>query len=347
MPHRRATRAAYAVMLVLVSVAWTGFAVNAADVRPSGRLALVQGSGGEVQIYVVNAAGTGLRRLTSGPGRKMGPVWSPDGRRIAFVWEGPGGTQIAVMNEDGSGMRRLTDGPGRSLFPTWSPDGRRIAFARESGTGPQVHVVNLDGSNDKRLTGPPAANDAPAWSPDGRHIAYLSTAPGGVTELFVMEPDGAGKRQIPVRATGTKPGVRGVAWSPDGRHLAVVTRVSQSQDEISVINLDGSNQRRFSTGYAPAWAPDGARIAYTVTHAGDAEIYVRGLARGPARLLTDRQWISVRPTWSPDGRYIAFLSVRTVPNAAYVIRADGSGERWVAPVYTDFSVLPLLAWRPR
>jgi plastocyanin len=75
-------------------------------------------------IYVINADGSGLTRLTT-DAHSGNPAWSPDGRRIAFTR----GSEIYVMNADGSGATRLTNNPGQDNAPAWSPDGTKIAFA--------------------------------------------------------------------------------------------------------------------------------------------------------------------------------------------------------------------------
>src|SRR5262245_26682584 len=77
-------------------------------------------------VWVMNADGSGQRRLTRNTSWGEGPVWSPDGRRIAFVrvrdWSS-GLSDIYVIHADGTGQRKLTAGSG----PVWSPDGRKIA----------------------------------------------------------------------------------------------------------------------------------------------------------------------------------------------------------------------------
>ena len=112
-------------------------------------------------IYVMNADGSGTRRLTHNAGYDGEPAWSPDGRKIAFQSKrgfvvgqpGMGIGEIYVMNADGSGKRNLTRNPAQDGRPSWSPDGRRIAFvSNRDGRRLEAHVMNADGSGQRSLS---------------------------------------------------------------------------------------------------------------------------------------------------------------------------------------------------
>jgi len=117
------------------------------------RIAFAGARSGSVNIYVMNADGTGsVTRLS--PSFGEWPAWSPNGSRVAYSDIG-----IVVIDVDGTGAVHLTDG-SFDWMPTWSSDGTRIAFARGYD---EVYVVNADGSGLVNLTNHEFHDYDPAW----------------------------------------------------------------------------------------------------------------------------------------------------------------------------------------
>jgi TolB protein len=139
---------------------------------------------GNQEIYVANADGSGIVRVTSSPGIDAHPCWSPDGRSITIATDRWGGLELAAVRPDGSGLTRLTRSPGLDDYPAYSPDGRRLAFVSNRDGQFEIYVANAaDGSNPVNLSRHPLRDSFPAWTPDGRGVTFVSNRDGGF-DLF-------------------------------------------------------------------------------------------------------------------------------------------------------------------
>ncbi len=232
------------------------------------------------EVWVMNADGTGKRRVVANTGDDASPSWSPDAKRIVFSRNS---ADIWVVNADGTGQKRLTFTPDRQeRDPAYSPDGTKIAYTVSplSGGGTQVYVMSANGAGQRNLT-PEENVECPdggsydhnvvsqhaSWSPNGRRIAFAGaggcTAAGSVTgglNIWTMNADGSTKRQL-TRDENTideQP-----AYSPDGTKIAFVSdRDSNAAfpKEIYSMNADdGSGIRRLTANGAtdehPDWQP--------------------------------------------------------------------------------------------
>jgi Tol biopolymer transport system component len=195
-------------------------------------------------------------------------------------------------------------------------------------------------------------------------IAFWSDL--GPAVVFVMKPDGTGRRRLTTSNVRSK----GAAWSPDGKRAALYGATAADSDnfDIFVVDSDGSDRRRLTSGSArevqPAWSPDGRRIAYVrdediwimdsdggnqhlaIRNGGEpswspngrrlvygslrrsrVQVYTANLDGSRERKLTRGRADSEMPSWSPDGRRIVFTTFRNGETDVYVMRADGSHER--------------------
>lgn len=155
---------------------------------------------GTNELYVMNADGSGITRLTHNVGFQGEPAWSRDGARISFdCTVEPGNWDICAIDANGTNVVRLTAEPSGEAGAAWSPADGRIAFAttRYGGWSAEIAVMNADGSGVTRLG---VAGVGPIWSPDGSRIAFQSS--GGACDdfcsgsIYVMNADGSGVRWL-------------------------------------------------------------------------------------------------------------------------------------------------------
>jgi len=130
---------------------------------------------GDFEVCVVNADGSGLRRLTDAPGISGAGGWSADGRRIVVDSsrdQDPDGVSscgdLFVINADGAHLTRLTNGPASDCGPSFTPDGRHILFSSDRadpGGDSDLYAMNPDGSAVTRLTHANSEEQEPALAP--------------------------------------------------------------------------------------------------------------------------------------------------------------------------------------
>lgn len=143
------------------------------------------------EIYLMNADGSGVRRLTHTPGYDGGPFFSPDGRRILWRRFSEKGdmADVFTMNLDGSDERRLTDFGAMSWAPYFHPSGRYVIFtANKLGFANfELFLVDAAGTREPlRVTFTDGFDGLPAFSPDGSKLLWTSSrAPDGKSQLFL------------------------------------------------------------------------------------------------------------------------------------------------------------------
>lgn len=147
---------------------------------PTGRqVAMILSGSGNSEVYVSNAEGRQLRRLTRSSSLEADPAWSPDGRRLVFTSDQLGGPQIYTMDVQGRSMSRVrTDISRNCSEPTWNPrDSSQIAFTAAVGGEFEVALYSFKEGRSKILSR--GAGDAvhPVWLQDGRHLVYTERTP--------------------------------------------------------------------------------------------------------------------------------------------------------------------------
>jgi TolB protein len=156
---------------------------------------------GDPEIYVTDASGNGVKRLTSSKGTDSSPVFNPrTNGQIAWVSGRTGLPQIYIMDADGSNIQQITK-QGYAVSPSWSPNGMLLAFAwfRKYGPGApgaqDIYIMDIASQQFVQLTHDGGRNDFPSWAPDGRHLVFQSNRTG-TDQIWSMLADGTHQQQI-------------------------------------------------------------------------------------------------------------------------------------------------------
>jgi TolB protein len=254
------------------------------------------------QICIINADGSGFRRLTTDNNRQhYYPSIAPDGNSVIYAsFREPNIYEIYEMNITSGNVTQLTDRLGNLNGPEISPDGTLIAFKLSTASSNQIWLMNRDGSDPHPI--PTAFGWDPTWSPDGSLILFASDMQGAI-QLYRVKPDGSELLKI-----SDLPAIRGRSdWSPNGQFIVTYSGQPWNR-EIFIMNADGSNARMLTpTGgnsQGPSISPDGQWVAFTSYFDqyrvdNGCEIYIMRVDGTDVRRLTNNDYCDYQPRWGP------------------------------------------------
>jgi Tol biopolymer transport system component len=222
-----------------------------------------EGGTPDLDLWLVNADGSGIERLTTDAANEADPAWTPDGAAIVFSSDGESRGDLYQLTLANKAVTRLTRHfVGRAIMPAAAANPARVAFAAQTlRVGAfwdfQIHVRQADGS-----TAPvPSQAGAcwPRWSPDGRRLAH-------------------------VRLNANAPSVLELRSGPELQSAGILTTPGL-------------------WSYYPAWSPDQSRLVYSVSpehHEGeDWDLAVIDVATGKWQRLTQGRGNDRLPDWKP------------------------------------------------
>jgi eukaryotic-like serine/threonine-protein kinase len=240
--------------------------------------------------------------------------FSPDGTKIGLMtqnWAVPEFWVIPLGDEEPRLVSSRPDLPNFAAPFSWLPDSRHIVSAMPFPR-PGVHLWLTDtASSDARLiTASGSVENDPAVSPDGTHLATAFQQAN--YDIYEVSLD----RTTPVPVLTSARNEMDPVWSTDGSQLAYTTDRSGS-DEIWLRSRNGEFERPLVTAAdfhetqthilsAPAFSPDGQRIAYFRQGSDGGRIWISPVAGGPPVVLSRSDSAQDLPNWSPDGVWIAY-----------------------------------------
>lgn len=160
-------------------------------------IAYSAGNAGNVQIFTMNADGSGVKQITTAKDcYNGGPFLSPDGTKIVFRSDRKekDRLQLYVINADGTGEKALTnDDKWVYWAPYWYKDGKHIVYtaADHSTMGRpnyDLYWLNIETGKTTRITHAPGQDVLPVFSPDGTKLMWTSSRDGrSPTQLYIAD----------------------------------------------------------------------------------------------------------------------------------------------------------------
>ena len=184
------------------------------------RLVFSSNRSGSYDLFVMDADGRNLSRITTDSGNESEPRWTPDGSRIFYTLTTAGGLpQIRSVGLAGQDDRSVISAPGGNQSPAVSRDGRRIAFVSNRDGNQEIYLSDLPSGVAKRVTQTKQRESSPRFLPDGQ-LVYVTESGGRRKGSRIMRL-AQGTAEPSVLVTTESP-ILSLDVSPDGTRLGYV-----------------------------------------------------------------------------------------------------------------------------
>jgi TolB protein len=258
------------------------------------------------QIYVMDADGGNVKRISNGKGATTCGYFLPDGKHVlygsthaageacpprpdrskGYMWAIPSSYDIYVADLNGKIVRSLTDAPGYDAEATVNWKRRKVVYTSKSSGDLDLWSMNTDGSAKTRLTSAPSYDGGAFFSPDGSKLVWRAHRPAEGADMDKYKALLAQDLTAPMKM------------------------------EIFIGNADGSGAKRITSfgcaSFAPQFTPDGRHIVFSSNKnkcdSREFELFIMDLDGSNLRQVTSFGGFTSFPDFSPDGRRIAFTS---------------------------------------
>lgn len=177
---------------------WIAFASNrtgyAGQLTPDEKKLFEKDPSSQMEIYIMKADGTGVRRLTNNIGYDGGPFFSADGKKITWRrFDKSGATaEIFTMNTDGSEQKQITHLNAMSWAPFFHPSGKYVIFATSilGYSNFELFMVDSDGKQKPiRVTADEGFDGLASFSPDGKKLSWTHRNEKGESQIYLADWD--------------------------------------------------------------------------------------------------------------------------------------------------------------
>jgi Tol biopolymer transport system component len=313
-------------------------------VSPTGSsIAFVRHTQNEgADIFLCDATGAGLRRLTFDDRGIRGIAWTRDGQDLLYSGHRVGGWRLWRVPAYGGSPRDLVISGKQAYYPAIGRN--RLAYT-DSPTVSAIWRATLstaDVVEERPLIRSTGREVNAVWSPDGARIADVSDQTGS-DEIFVNDADGRNRVQI-TQLKG--PRVGRLRWSPEAKTIIFDASSDHGQEVFTIPATPGSKPARVLLNASNAsYSHDGKWIYFQ----SRGQIWKSTAAGGNPQAIAEQRGAG-QPIESADGKYVYFRSRRgiwRIPTAggdeeeAFVPEHDMWGPTNMQPTrkgvyYTEF-----------
>jgi len=275
------------------------------------------------------------------------PAISPQGDKIAFLSDRNDYFDIYIMSAlDGDIQKRVVKGERTKNFEelhlltpglTWSPDGRKLALAVKAGNRDAIMIIDAESGDMQKLSFDLDGIFTVAWSPDGKSLAF-SASKSPQSDLYLYNLD----TKSLVNLTNDIFSDADPAFSPDGSEIFFssdrgkyvnqdslpadfkMSEFNYSQRDLYSINVNTRVIQRItdyprSDETTPVCSPDGKKLLYISDRNGINNVYLRDLATGEDRPITNSISGIYQLSTSHDGSKMAFSTLSEAGFDVYVM----------------------------
>lgn len=328
---------------------------------PDGRwIAFSSDRKGNLDVYVIPAAGGAPKQLTfhSADDNVLG--WTPDGKAVLFSSMRGDDFLAKLWLVDAETGAERPAGTDYGLAASFSPDGKRIAYNQRGQVywrkyyrgsyQTDVFVLDLAAKKAANLTDFNGMDSWPMWGRDGFIYFVSDRDGGGLTNIWRVSEKGGKAEKVTQFTSGD---VRWPSISADGKTIVFehdfgVWKLDVASRKAAPIQLDIEAETQLNPEEIRTFQsradqfhiqPAGQRVVFSTY----GEIFTAPVEEGDLVQLTEGAARDRYPAWSPDGKHIAYVSDQSGREEVWVVPASGGAAQKV----TDLDTLKLeIRWSP-
>jgi Tol biopolymer transport system component len=255
-------------------------------------------------IYLCDATGGGVRRLTFDDRGIRGMAWTRDGQDLLYSGNRVGGWRLWRVPAYGGSPRDLVISGHQAYYPAIGRN--RLAYT-DSPTVTAIWRAALGTSEavvERPLLRSTGREINPSWSPDGTKIADVSDQSGS-DEIFVSDAEGRSRAQI-TQLKG--PRIGSLRWSPDGKTLVFDASSDHGREIFTMPATPGTKPARVQINASNAsFSHDGKWIYFQ----SRGQIWKATVTGGDPQSVAQQNGAG-QPMESADGKYVYFRSRRGI-----------------------------------